>query len=65
MNRERRKLIGNIFGDAAKYTLTAGVIGNVLSGEFVLLPTSVIGIIFLVFASLAYCVTPKDKKEEG
>lgn len=65
MNRERRKLIGNIFGDAAKYTLTIGVIGNVLSGKLVFLPNLAVGIIFLVFASLAYYVTPKDKKEEG
>jgi len=33
MNRERRKVIGNIFADAAKYTLTAGVIGSLISGE--------------------------------
>jgi len=34
MNRDRRKVIGNIFADAAKYTLTAGVIGSILAGEF-------------------------------
>ncbi|MEW6096042.1 MAG: hypothetical protein AB1567_05905 [bacterium] len=63
MNRERRKIIGNIFGDAAKYALTIGVIGNVLSGEFAFLSTLIIGISFIIFAVIAYCVTPKDKKE--
>lgn len=63
MNRERRKLVGNIFGDAAKYTLTVGVIGGILSGKLASLPSLTVGAIFLALASLAYYVTPKDREE--
>ena len=33
-NRDRRKLVGGIFADTAKYSLTAGVIGSIISGNF-------------------------------
>lgn len=42
MNRERRKIIGNIFGDVAKYTLTASVVGNILAGKFIFLSSLLI-----------------------
>jgi hypothetical protein len=61
MNRERRKVIGNIFGDAAKYTLTAGVIGSILSCKYSLLSSIGIGMFFIVFLLLAYFITPKDE----
>ncbi len=60
MNRERKKVIGNIFGDAAKYTLTAGVIGSILSDKYSLLSSIGIGVFFIVFLLLAYFITPKD-----
>ena len=63
MNRERRKVIGNIFADAAKYALTAGVIGSFLSGKYSLLSSTVIGSFFVLFALLVYFVTPRDEKE--
>lgn len=63
MNRERRKVIGNIFADAAKYTLTAGVIGSFLAGKYFLLSSIMIGISFVVFTLLAYFITPRDEKE--
>jgi len=63
MNKERRKVIGNVFGDAAKYTLTAGVIGRILSGRYALLSGIGIGVFFVVFLLLAYFITPED--EEG
>ncbi len=62
MNKDRRKVIGNIFADAAKYTLTVGVIGSVLSGKFVPLISLLLGFAFLVFTVLAYFMTPKDKE---
>ena len=63
MNRERRKIIGGIFADAGKYTLTAGVIGSFLSGKYSLVSSIVIGVSFVVFALLAYFLTPKDENE--
>jgi phage shock protein PspC (stress-responsive transcriptional regulator) len=64
MTRERRKVIGNIFADADKYTLTAGVIGSILSGKYFSLASVLVGIFFVVFMLLAYFITPKDKKED-
>ncbi|MEW6482012.1 MAG: hypothetical protein AB1397_03275 [bacterium] len=64
MNRERRKVIGNIFADAAKYTLTVGVISSFLAGKYFLLSNITISAFFIVFVSLAYFITPKDKKED-
>lgn len=62
MNRDRRKVIGNIFADAAKYALTAGAIGSVLAGKFFISMNILLGVVFLLFTLLAYCVTPKDKE---
>jgi len=63
MNRERRKVIGNIFADAAKYTLTAGIISSFLSGTPSLLSSIMIGVSFVIFVVLAYLITPKNGKE--
>lgn len=63
MNRERRKVIGNIFADAAKYALTAGVIGSFLSGKYSLLKHCD-RVIFcsICFVSL-FCDTERRKGE--
>ncbi|MEA3358843.1 MAG: hypothetical protein U9R17_05480 [Thermodesulfobacteriota bacterium] len=61
-DRERRKVVGNIFADAAKYTLTAGVITSFLAGKYSLLSSIMLGISFVTFALLAYFITPKDEK---
>ncbi|MBI4653574.1 MAG: hypothetical protein HY752_01010 [Nitrospirae bacterium] len=63
MNRDRRKVIGNIFADAAKYTLTAGVIGSILTDKFIASIGFSLGLAFVLFALLSYFVTPKDKED--
>ncbi len=63
MNFERRKVIGNIFADTAKYTLTAGIIGSIVRGEFIISIGILLGLTFLLCALLSYFVTPKDKDE--
>lgn len=62
VNRDRRKVLAGIFADAAKYTLTAGVIGSILSEKFGLALGGVLGLAFGVLATLAYVVTPPDKE---
>lgn len=64
MNRDRRKVIGNVFADASKYTLTAGVIGGVLSGKTDITLYALTGIAVFLLMALAYFITPKDKKED-
>ncbi|MBW8048916.1 MAG: hypothetical protein FVQ77_00970 [Cytophagales bacterium] len=61
MNRERRKVIGIIFADAAKYTLTAGVLGSLLAEKFSALVYIITGFAFILLMCLAYFITPKDK----
>lgn len=63
MNRDRRKVVANIFADAAKYTLTAGIIGSILAGNFTVSIGLSIGLTFLGFGIIAYFVTPTDKEE--
>jgi hypothetical protein len=63
VNRERRKVIGNIFADAAKYTLTAGVITSFLASKYSLASSILITISFVVLALVAYFITLKDIKE--
>jgi uncharacterized membrane protein YfcA len=63
MNRDRRKIIANIFGDAAKYVLTAGVIGGFISGSFSLYSGVPLALVFIILSLAAYFVTPKDKED--
>jgi hypothetical protein len=63
MNKDRRKVIANIFADAAKYTLTAGAIGGILAGKMPLASGILLAMVFVVFILLAYFLTPKDKEE--
>lgn len=63
MNRDRRKVIGNVFANAATYTLTAGAISGIISGNFNLFTYAMIGMVFIIFGVLSYFVTPKDKED--
>ena len=65
MNRDRRKVIGNIFADAAKYTLTAGVISGILSGKTDMKLYVLTGIAISLFITFAYFITPKDKEDKS
>ena len=62
-NRERRKIIGGIFADTAKYSLTAGVIGSIVSGSFSADIAALLGVSAIVMGILAYVVTAEDKPE--
>lgn len=63
MNKDRRKVIANIFADAAKYTLTGGVIGSILAGKITALEGLTLGLTVIFLGGMAYFVTPKDKEE--
>lgn len=62
INRDRRTVIGGIFADTAKFTLTAGVIGSVISGNFSVEMAVLLGIVVIIMGVLAYFVTPEDKE---
>lgn len=63
MNNDRRKVVASIFADAAKYALTIGVIGSILTGKITFPVGLLLGIAILLLGILAYFVTPKDKEE--
>jgi len=60
VNRERRKVLGSIFADAAKYTLTVGVIGGLLTDKITVWLGVGLGVAFGLLVLLAYGVTPPD-----
>lgn len=60
MNRERRRVLGGVFADAAKYTLTVGVIGSLLIGGVALSLGLALVAIFGLLVLFAYFVTPPD-----
>jgi hypothetical protein len=64
MNRDRRKILASIFADTAKYSLTAGVVGAVISGKISFTTVFTFGLITGIFCLLAYFVTPKDKDKD-
>ncbi len=62
-NRDRRKVVAGILADAAKYSLTAGVIGSVVSGNFSKSIAFILGLVVIIMGILAYFVTPEDKEK--
>jgi hypothetical protein len=64
VNKDRRKVIANIFADTAKYTLTVGVIGSIVADKLTLFAGLSLGLTVLFLGCMAYFVTPKDRKEE-
>lgn len=56
-------MLSTIFADAAKYTLTAGVISGILSGKTEILLYILTGATVAIFSTVAYFVAPLDRKE--
>jgi hypothetical protein len=63
VNKDRRKVVANIFADAAKYVLTAGIISSLLAERLSIVFSIVLVSIFTTFTVVAYFLTPKDKEE--
>ncbi len=60
MNRERRKALGNLFFDVAKYLLTTTAIGSFIVKD-VNLVASVISFVFpIILIIIAYYIIPQD-----
>ena len=59
MNKARRKILASIFADAAKFSLTGGILGGVIAGKISTLTVILLVVFFLIFLFLAYYFTPK------
>ncbi|MCX8028336.1 MAG: hypothetical protein N3A62_10880 [Thermodesulfovibrionales bacterium] len=64
MNREKRKIFGQMFVDVTKYLLTVIVIGSIFAEKVKIFPLIFGLIIAAGIAFIAYLVIPPDKKEE-
>jgi hypothetical protein len=60
INRDRRKVVANIFADFAKYVLTAGIIGSLVAEKLPILSGLGMLILFIGLTLITYFVTPKD-----
>lgn len=63
-NRDRRKVIAGVLADTAKYSLTAGVIGSIVSGNFTVKIAVLLGVVVIIMGIFSYFVTPEDKEKE-
>ncbi len=63
INRDRGKVVAEIFADAAKYSITAGTVALFLAGKLNAVSVVMVALIFGMQTVVAYFVTPKDQKE--
>ena len=63
MNWERRKALGNVFFDVAKYLLTTTAVGTFVVEEPKLLALAIAVTTSFVLMALAYYITPQDKEK--
>lgn len=63
MNWERRKALGNVFFDVAKYLLTTTAVGTFVVEETKLIALAIAVMTSFVLMALAYYITPQDKEK--
>jgi hypothetical protein len=62
VNRERRKALGNVFFDVAKYLLTTTAVGSFVAKDVNLVASAIATVASFVLIALAYYITPPDKE---
>ena len=62
MNWERRKALGNVFFDVAKYLLTTTAVGSFVVEEVNLMASVIAIATSLAVIVVAYYITPPDKE---
>ena len=65
MNKARKKILASIFADAAKFSLTGGILGGVIAGKISLINVAILLILFIIFILLAYFLTPKQNNNNN
>ena len=63
MNWERRKALGSVFFDVAKYLLTTTAVGSFVVEDINLVASTIAGIGSFVLIALPYYITPLDKEK--
>ena len=62
MNRDRRKSVGVVFFDVAKYLLTTTAVGSFIVKNVNLIASATAVIASFTLIVIAYYITPKDKE---
>ncbi len=63
MNRNRRKALGNVFFDVAKYLLTTTAVGSFVVKDVNLVASAIASPASFVLIAIAYYITPQDKEK--
>ena len=61
-NRERRKALGNVFFDVAKYLLTTTAIGSFVVHDVNAVASAVATLASFAIIAVAFYITPQDKE---
>lgn len=62
MNRDRRKALGNMFFDVAKYLLTTTAVGSFVVKDANLIASAIATLASFGLIAIAYYLTPQDKE---
>jgi len=63
MNRNRRKALGNVFFDVAKYLLTTTAVGSFVVKDVNLVASAIASPASFVLIAIGYYITPQDKEK--
>jgi len=63
VNQERRKALGTVFFDVAKYLLTTTAVGTFVVEEANLIALAIAVTTSFALMALAYYITPQDKEK--
>ena len=62
VNRDRRKALGSMFFDVAKYLLTTTAVGSFVVKDVNLIASAIATLASFGLISIAYYITPQDKE---
>lgn len=63
MNRERRKALGNVYFDVAKYLLTTTAVGSFVVKDVNIIASVISSLASFGLIAIAYYITPQDKED--
>lgn len=63
VNRERRKALGNVFFDVAKYLLTTTAVGSFVVKDVNLVASAIATLASFALIAIVYYITPQDKEK--
>ena len=63
VNRDRRKALGNVFFDVAKYLLTMTAVGSFVVKDVNLVASAIAAVASFALIAIAYYITPQDKEK--